>query len=62
MSEAGACGGCDPDPDFTAGPFVTRHDRVHQPIETISGLYLDLEDEVIRPSTANGARIRATTH
>lgn len=34
-----------PDPDFTSGPFVTRHDPVHQLIETISGLFLDSEQE-----------------
>lgn len=51
MSEAEASGGCDPNPDpdpdtnFTAGPFVTRRDPVHQLIETISSLYLYMEDE-----------------
>lgn len=45
MSGAKASGRRDPDPAFTAGPFVTRRDPVHQLIETTSGLYLDSEDE-----------------
>lgn len=43
MSEAKASGRHDPDPDFTAGYFIIHHDPVHQ--LTISGLYLDSEDE-----------------
>lgn len=45
MAEEQTSGEREPDPDFTAGPFVTCRDPVHQLIKTISGLYLNPEDK-----------------
>lgn len=52
MSETEASNVRDPDPDFTAGPFVTHHDSVQQLIDTISGLYLEAENEAEEVSYA----------